>query len=216
MDLLLRTKSQREDYSSFEEFSQDCKEVASRWATKRLKENDVIYIDLETTGLPSGEYVPGICQLSILNWKGQPLFSALLDPEEVMKERVSNIHKIYNEDVLDSPKMSEIASIIAKLVDKKTIIAYNAAFDIKILTHHLRSNLKGWSPNFLPECLMLYYSAWIGSWSTRKKDFKWQKLPKLGTGQAHDALVDAQSAIELMKIMAYGKEQQTETIDLNF
>ena len=46
------------------------------------------------------------------------------------------------------------------------------------------------------------YAAYVGDWSKPKEDYKWQKLPKLAYGQAHDSLVDCQSTLLLMKKMA--------------
>ena len=57
-------------------------------------------------------------------------------------------------------------------------------------------------PDFEVSCAMEMYSKYCGDWSARKGDYKWQPLPKLAYGKAHDSLVDCQSTLLLMKKMS--------------
>lgn len=221
MKELINLKNRKDEFVDFEEFKEGCKSLASKWALDRLADPNTIYIDTETTGLPRGDSMPEIIQISLINWKGQPLFSAMLRPEGVIPYQSTKIHGIENKDVNNCPSMGDLIDIISYLLLDKTLVAYNAAFDIKILTHWLRYYFKKnknvfWDSNFFPECLMEYYSAWVGEWRSTKKDFKWQKLPKLGVGKAHDALVDAQSCLELVKIMASKVNDNEDLISLDF
>ena len=65
---------------------------------------------------------------------------------------------------------------------------------------------------------MEYYAQFVGEWSKSKGDYKWQRLPKLAYGQAHDALVDCQSTLLLLKKMVgdFSDETPTDEIALDF
>jgi len=73
-------------------------------------------------------------------------------------------------------------------------------------------------PEFEVSCAMEQYAKFVGDWSTAKGDYRWQKLPKLAYGQAHDSLVDCQSTLLLMKKMAgdTSNDLKPEEVSLNF
>ena len=62
------------------------------------------------------------------------------------------------------------------------------------------------------------YSAFVGEWSKAKEDYKWQKLPKLAYGKAHQSVVDCESTRLLLKKMAgdFTDEPDSDTIALDF
>jgi hypothetical protein len=61
------------------------------------------------------------------------------------------------------------------------------------------------------------YSKWCGVWWSSKDSYRWQKLPKLAYGKAHDALTDCMSTLELLKLMAYERQtDDTELVSLDF
>jgi hypothetical protein len=58
------------------------------------------------------------------------------------------------------------------------------------------------------------YSAWVGEWSTKKNDVKWQKLPNLSGMASHDAFADCISTLRVMQKMAGLFDEATENADL--
>jgi len=99
----------------------------------------------------------------------------------------------------------------------KHIVAFNAGFDVHLLVHLMgKYNIP--VPEFEVSCAMEMYAQFVGEWSKVKGDYKWQKLPKLAYGSAHDSLVDCQSTLLLMKKMTgdFSDEPETDSISLDF
>lgn len=198
-----------------ENFLELAKDEAQNWAKDILKNRDIIYIDLETTGLKKENYTPGIVQISLVNYCGKNIFSSLINPEKTIPYNAEKIHGISNEMIKNSPSLLEITPVLKKLIKNKTLLAFNASFDIDVLVSNF--SRYGLFQNYFKssECVMLWYSAWCGEWSFKKKDFKWKSLPKLAAGDAHDSLVDCMSTFLLVKTMA-GESEEKEVINLNF
>lgn len=153
----------------------------------------------------------------MINHKGRVVFSALVNPGRPIPLDVIKIHGIDNLDVKDAPPWSVIGKFIAGLIQDKTVVCYNAAFDIHlIVTLFQRYDIP--IPDFEVECAMEMYSQFVGEYSTSKGDFKWQKLPKLAYGKAHDSLVDCESTRLLMKKMAgdLSDEVSIDDVSLDF
>ena len=192
------------------------KQRASTWAKERLHDRNTLIIDTETTGILKQDPETEVVQISIINTKGQPVFSALVKPARPIPLKLVGIHGISNEDVLDAPSFSDIAPLLYKVLEGKHLIAYNAAFDIHLLCHLLQK-YKCPQPKFEVGCVMEEYAKWNGVWDSRKDDYKWQKLPKLAYGKAHDALTDCVSTLELLRLMAYERQtDDTELVSLDF
>jgi DNA polymerase-3 subunit epsilon len=153
----------------------------------------------------------------MINAKGQIVLASLVNPERPIPLEAQRIHKIEDRDVKDCMPWSVIGDIAAYQMVGKHIVCFNAGFDVHLITHLL--NLHNIPlPEFEVSCAMEYYSQFVGEWSKSKGDYKWQRLPKLAYGQAHDALVDCQSTLLLLKKMAgdFSDETPTDEINLDF
>lgn len=194
----------------------EAKQRASTWAKERLHDRNTLIIDTETTGILKQDSTTEICQLSVINTKGQPVLSLLVNPGRPIPMVVQKIHGITSEDVKDAPTFKDLAPLLYQTFADKHLIAYNAGFDIHLLTH-LFLKYKCPMPSFEAGCVMEEYAKWNGVWDPRKDDYKWQKLPKLAYGKAHDALTDCVSTLELLKLMAYERQtNDTELVSLDF
>ncbi len=87
----------------------EIKEGAAKWARERLSDVNTVIVDTETTGLPSRDPDTEVCQLSITDAKGKPLFSMLLKPNKPMGDEVIGIHGITNEQVQNQPMFGQVA-----------------------------------------------------------------------------------------------------------
>ncbi len=100
-----------------------------------------ISFDLETTGLDKKE--DEIIQIAIVQFdnKGNIVkkFSSLVQPEQVnVKEFISFLTGIDNEQLKTAPKFSEIQDKILEFFDEQTIIiGHNIQFDIEFLQNYL-------------------------------------------------------------------------------
>lgn len=194
----------------------EAKQSASSWAKERLHDRNTLIVDTETTGILRQDPETEIVQLSVINTKGQPVFNALINPGRPIPLFVSKIHGITSEDIIDSPKFTEIAPLLYKVFEGKHIVCYNAAFDVHLICHLFKKH-KCPQPDFQVSCAMEEYAKWNSVWDSRKDDFKWQKLPKLAYGKAHDSLTDCMSTLEILKLMAYErKTDDSELVALDF
>lgn len=193
------------------------KESAEKWCQERLADPRTLIVDTETTGILSKDPETEICQISIINTSGRSVFSALLKPNSAMGKEAYEKHGITPEMVELSPTFPEIAPLLAQIIKGHHLVAYNAAFDIHLITH-LFTKYECEIPDFETSCAMEEYAKWLGLWSVRKGDWKWHKLPQLAHGQAHDALTDCMSTLLLMKKMVgdFSDEPNPNDIDLDF
>lgn len=195
------------------------KEKAKQWACDRLADANTVILDLESTGLLREDPETEIAQICITDVKGRQLFSMLLKPSQPMSDKVVDIHKITNEQVINQPVFPQIAKMIAFVLKGKHVIAWNMEFDWVLLTHMFKKydlpkpDVGGLS------CAMDRYSEWCGEWSTKKNGFKWQRLPNFAGTDAHDAFYDCQNALLAMRKMAgefNEKVLSASDIDLDF
>jgi len=170
--------------------------LALEWAQALLKRSDWVILDTETTGLgPKDE----IIQIAIIDPQGRVLLDTLIRPSQPISPAASAIHGIMDSDVLSAPTYKEIRSQIEECLMGKTLVIYNADYDVRLLMQtHARYNL---GPILIKprqiECAMLKYSAWRGElWPDGS--YKWQKLP----GGDHTALGDCRATLKLIKTMA--------------
>jgi DNA polymerase-3 subunit epsilon len=195
------------------------KEEAAKWARERLSDANTVVVDTETTGLPSRDPDTEVCQLSITDTKGKPLFSMLLKPNKPMSAEVIGIHGISNEQVQNQPMFAQVAKMISFVLENKHVVCYNSGFDVKLLWSLFKKYDTPVPKVAGISCAMEEYSRWVGDWNTKKEDFKWHKLPNLSGLPAHDAYSDCISTLKVMELMAgqfKHEDVSAEEIDLDF
>jgi len=171
-------------------------EIATQWARSLLKREDWVILDTETTGLSQ---IDEIIQVAIIAPDGSMLLDTLVHPKQPVSAAAIAVHGITNATLEESPTFREIYEQFKAVISGKTIVIYNASFDLRLIkqtlkTHHLPQIEI--NPEQV-ECAMLKYSAWTGEiWS--HGNYKWQKLP----GGDHTALGDCQATLEIIKKMA--------------
>lgn len=182
----------------FKEF----KQKASEWAKERLDDPDTVIIDTETTGILSQDPDTEICQVSVINIEARPLLSMLVKPNKPMGDKVMEIHRISNEQVEKQPTFPQIAKFLSFILEGKHVVCYNSAFDVKLLWSLYKKYGLSVPKVTGVSCAMEKYSEFKSEWNDSKDGFKWHKLPKLATGEAHDSLVDCVSTLKLLQLMA--------------
>ena len=197
----------------------EIKVKAAAWAAERLADLATVVVDTETTGLPSRDPDTEVCQVSITDTKGKPLFSMLIKPNKPMGEEVIGIHGITNEQVQFQPMFPQVARIISFVLENKHIVCFNSGFDVKLLWSLFKKYEIAVPKVTGISCAMEEYSRWCGEWSEKKEDFRWQKLPNLSGMPAHDAHSDCVSTLRVLEMMAKNADKMdvtAEEIDLNF
>ncbi len=192
--------------------------IASQRCVDWLANNAVIF-DTETTGL---EWGCEIVEISIIDAvSGSVLLDTLVKPLNPIPTEATAIHGINNEMVEDAPLFVEIANEIAEIIKGRKTIAYNVAFDKKLLNSALSH-----FPEYLAladcplhkvvtetdfDCAMLAYAQFKGDWNYAYGEFKWHSLvnaaKQLGVelaGTAHRSLYDCILTREVVLEMAKG------------
>ncbi len=104
-----------------------------------LKDLDLIFLDVETTGLNAFEG-DSICEIGALKYKEGVIldeFYTLINPKRKIPLQVSSIHRIYDEDVKDAPYFEEVADSLLNFLDNSIICGYNIGFDLGFLNVEL-------------------------------------------------------------------------------
>lgn len=186
-----------------EEQKSEARQEALKWASDVLLEepHNVLYLDTETTGLPNKDPETAIVSVAIINGSGAPVLVSLVNPHRSIPKEATAVHGITQAMVEGCPDLSTLGPLISRIIESKTVVCYNAAFDIKLLVNQFQK-YKIPIPSFTPHCAMEHYAKFVGEWNDKKKQYKWQKLPKLAQGKAHVSLTDCESTRLLVEKMA--------------
>lgn len=172
-----------------------------RWATSVLaNSSNHLIIDTETTGLSGRDEV---IEVAIIEMNGDKVFHSHIKPPKrrKMPPDAERIHGISISFLKDKPTLEQVWPGIQAALCGKTLIAYNAEFDERLL----RQTCKKYDLQPLGnrwECAMIPYAAWVGEWNDYRNDYKWQKLPSAG----HDALSDCLATRKIIIEMAGGRD----------
>ena len=102
------------------------------WARARLRRNDAVILDTETTDLHGD-----VIQLSVIDLHGTTLLSTLVRPLSPISAAAAGVHGITDADVASAPWMAEIAPQLQAVTRNKWVLAYNAPFDRAALVRSL-------------------------------------------------------------------------------
>lgn len=89
-----------------------------------------IYCDTETTGVSNKD---ALVEISLIDEKGNNLFSTLVNPKMPIPFYATRVHGIKDKDVKNAPTWSEIEDKICELVKGHTLVAHNMGFDKRFL-----------------------------------------------------------------------------------
>lgn len=96
------------------------------WARGLLADPATIFLDTETTGL--GREAE-IVDIAVVDVHGNVLLDTLVRPSGPIPAESTRIHGIGNDDVRDAPAWPAIYPVFESIVDQRTVVVYNAAFD---------------------------------------------------------------------------------------
>lgn len=97
--------------------------------------NPIVFFDLETTGTNiNSDRIVEICYLKVHPNGNEESKTLRINPEMHIPEESSNIHGIYDEDVVNCPTFKEVAKNIARDIEGADLAGFNSnRFDIPVL-----------------------------------------------------------------------------------
>ncbi|BEG98896.1 exonuclease domain-containing protein [Bacteroides sedimenti] len=97
--------------------------------------NPIVFFDLETTGTNiNSDRIVEICYLKIYPNGNEESKTLRINPEMHIPEESSNVHGIYDEDVVNCPTFKEVAKNIARDFEGADLAGFNSnRFDIPVL-----------------------------------------------------------------------------------
>ncbi len=176
--------------------------TAASWARALLTRDDWVLVDTETTGLDSGAEV---IDLAVLDRHGTVLLETLLRPRRPIPAQVTRIHGLGDHHVRAAPTFAQIWPRLGPLLAGRTIIAYNVAFDRRLLAQTATTHGVV-MPTLAHECAMRRYVAYRtakglpggrGSYSLENA-CRDHGIPIGG----HRAASDCRATLALMRVMA--------------
>lgn len=107
---------------------------------KNIEDFDLVFFDLETTGLDAitGDAICEVGAIKIKERNETERFSSLVNPKKEIPQEAQSIHGISNEDVKSAPYFEEIVDKLTYFLQNSIILAYNVAFDMKFLECELK------------------------------------------------------------------------------
>lgn len=184
------------------------------WARTILNTDDWCIVDSETTGLGKLSQIVSIGVITSTMPEG---WQAYVKPTIPIDEEATKVHGISYEQVKDAPYIEQVFLDLWKVVKDRSLIFYNADFDLKLFRQSLRARgiqiafptsdsrkcrifVNGGSIH----CAMKQYSRYVGQWNDQYGDYKYQPLPD----SKHSALEDCQATLQVIKKMAESDYQE--------
>ena len=159
-----------------------------------LELENALIVDTETTGLDADAR---IIELSVINLKGETVFSELFNPGFNLPEKITEITGITDEMLEHKPYFLTLVNEIIDLLEGATLIAWNSDFDSKMIwSEIIRCGTKA-DLNWVDAMELYSYAS-----GRQKKYCKLvQAKTELGVGenQEHRALSDCLDTLAVLR-----------------
>jgi len=153
-----------------------------------------VILDTETTGLDRNAE---IIEMAIVDLEGAVLLDKRFDCLSTeIPCGATACHGMVKKDLISLPRFADKWDTIAKIIDGKTVIIYNADYDLRLIEQSLDIQNKPASIDINYVCLMLLYAIYCGEWNSFFDGYKWQKLEG-----DHSALGDCKKVLYLLETM---------------
>jgi len=110
--------------------------------TKNINEVDLVFLDLETTGL-NAVFGDSICEIGAIKVRNGEIidkYSSLINPGKPVSKRSFDVHKISDKELKDAPFFEELCDDVIKFLRGSVICAYNVQFDIGFIESYLKNH----------------------------------------------------------------------------
>ncbi len=184
------------------------------YEAREIWRNGFVTYDAETTGL---EWEDQVIQWAICSQDGEILGSGFVKPTVPISQGAFEVHGIHEEQLAAAPSFAEMWPVISGLLSGKTVVIYNANFDIGKLWSSARPYNIEIPYDFIKDvCAMDLFAQFYGEMHEYWGTYTWQRLnevavPHLGIvvpGQAHNAEHDALVTAMIIKRLAELADQE--------
>ena len=169
---------------------------AKSWAHHLVRRDDWVAIDVETTGLGRNAEV---IEVAVIGAGGDTLLDTVVRPRTPPEPGAVYVHGLSADMLRRASPFENIHGTLAGLLEERTVIAYNAAFDRQAMDHTCCT--AGRTPMHCTwECCMLRYEQWRGFNASLATACEIECI--VATAPRHRALTDAQLVWRLIHRMA--------------
>ncbi|MHB8596685.1 MAG: 3'-5' exonuclease [Ktedonobacteraceae bacterium] len=184
------------------------------YQARELWRTGFVTFDTETTGL---EWEDQIIQWAVCSQEGTVLGSGYVKPTVPISEGAFAIHGIREEQLANAPTFAEVWPTLQELITGKTVVIYNADFDIGKLWSSARAYTIDIPYDAIKsECAMDLFARFYGEVHEYWGTYTWQKLNEVAiphlkiqvSGEAHHAAHDAAATAMIIKKLAELAEQE--------
>ncbi len=183
------------EYKKRQEIGQS---VSVRNIMSTLKENEIIIVDTETTGLNAD--TDELLQVSIIDSQGNTLFNSYIKPLFTENwDGAMAVNHITPEMVANAPNILEVKQEINRILNSANIIVgYDTNFDLSFLS---AAGIEFEQQQIVD--IMQDFAPIYGEWNDYYESYKWQKLTTCanyynynwGDDTAHDSLADCRATL---------------------
>jgi DNA polymerase-3 subunit epsilon len=153
-----------------------------------------LIIDTETTGRGM---TAEIIEVALATLDGEPLFTSLVRPMSEVPRSAARIHGLMTEDLVGAPVWDEVWKQLESLLKGRLLIAYNAAFDrrmVEVMCAYYRLP----RPDYLQWRCAMRFVRERGGW--RRAPTLSEACHRYGIAPGtHRALTDAQATALLLQ-----------------
>ena len=165
-----------------------------------------MFLDTETTGLGPLAEVVEIC---VIDTDGSVLLESLVKPTVPVSKEARKVHGITDAHLLNAPTFAELLPEITRVVEGRSVVIYNAAYDISIITQSAEAHGRDGNTITDSHCAMLLYAEYVGDWDDYRGGYRWHKLINAARQcgialppRLHRARADAEITRQLLMHMA--------------
>ncbi len=107
---------------------------------QRIKYDNFVVVDLETTGLnPTEDRIIEIGVVRYVDGQEKETFETLVNPDVPIPDFITKLTGITDKDVLKSPQINEVFDSLSLFIGNSPIIGHQINFDAAFLEYHLRN-----------------------------------------------------------------------------
>ncbi|MBU1122021.1 MAG: 3'-5' exonuclease [Candidatus Omnitrophota bacterium] len=107
---------------------------------KRIESLDLVFLDLETTGLNFVEE-DAICEIGAYKVRERQTideFHSLVNPRKKVPQQAYNIHKISDAELAQAPYFEQVMDSLVSFLNGSVVCAYNVQFDMGFINYEVK------------------------------------------------------------------------------